>query len=211
MGLLSCLHAVEGCRPLQTSQVSEAPPIRQARGAAPLPGPRLLYSVGDSTVRAPATFAFAVCLTKRSKCSSWMVGAWPLPPESAENQLESSRTGASWLAGASSWFPGALAPPSDRAGARGAMSEMGACRRARYCVATGSGLAYARFGLADGQSHQPPTEEPDHNFRERLPVSTTPQRSSAQESATAIGAYLFAGRVMSSRVPAVASWCRIER
>ena len=98
----------EGCRPLQTSQVSEAPPIRQARGAAPLPGPRLLYSVGDSTVRAPATFALAACLTKRSECSSWMVGAWPLPPESAENQLESSRTGASWLAGASSWFPRCL-------------------------------------------------------------------------------------------------------
>ena len=40
MGLLSCLHAAEGRRqsgagPLQTSQVSEAPPIRQARGATP--------------------------------------------------------------------------------------------------------------------------------------------------------------------------------
>ena len=43
-----------------------------------------------------------------------MVGAWPLPPESAENQLESSRTGASWLAGASSWFPRCLGafPPT---------------------------------------------------------------------------------------------------
>ena len=170
-----------------------------------MPGLRLLYSAGDPTVRAPATFA----LTFVSQNGRSVQAGWSELGHSRQkalkinlNQVALAQVGSQGRVRGS---PGALAPPSDRAGARGAMSEMGACRRARYCVATGSGLAYARFGLADGQSHQPPTEEPDHNLRERLPVSTTPQRSSAQESATAIGAYLFAGRVMSSRVPAVAS------